>query len=287
MINLNTVTTTPSSKSPTVPFRPLFRGGCSKTRSTTLLGHCHGPLYQNFAVCYTRFVFTVLPKMGLDDLIAFGADVELQFSDGTLMANSTALSLFSSVLRGAVEANAGKVSGNSSGTPNSSSSRPHKQRKKDNSIPMEGVKKEEWLQVAAFWYPVVPAPTIESWQQAELLLRVGSQFDLQLVLHKVDLYLREHANELTAGAYAGGFAFAGSSASAPETQTVWKWLQLADKSGLTECLAALGARAAEVDWRACGSDENLQGLSIAAMKELIKAMVPKHRPNCSSCTRNW
>lgn len=130
--------------------------------------------------------------------------------------------------------------------------------------------------MAAFWYPVVPAPTVESWQQAELLLRVGSQFDLQLVLHKVDLYLRDHANDLTASeAIPRGTAVAVANTGDEAPESVWKWLQLADRSGLTVCLAALADRAAQVDWQACSKDENLQGLSPAAMRQLVKAMVPK------------
>jgi hypothetical protein len=133
----------------------------------------------------------------LDELVSFGADVELLFSDGSLMASSTALGLFSSVLRGAVEANAGaaaRSNGASNSNSNSNSSSTHAVA----SIPVEGITKAEWLEVASFWYPIVPAPTICGWVQAELLLKVAVRFDIATVLHKVDLCLQQHAGAMTA-----------------------------------------------------------------------------------------
>jgi hypothetical protein len=87
------------------------------------------------------------------------------------------LSLFISVLRGAVEANAGAAAGSCSDGSGSS--------KEGSSIPLKGVTKKDWLQVAAFWYPSVPSPQIKGWFQAEKLLSFGIRFDIQLVLHKV------------------------------------------------------------------------------------------------------
>jgi hypothetical protein len=67
--------------------------------------------------------------------------------------------------------------------------------------------------VAAFWYPVVPSPVIKTWEQAELLLTVGSKFDIQLVLHKVDLYLKSRAALMVSG---------------PDSNfnSVWQWMGL-------------------------------------------------------------
>jgi hypothetical protein len=113
----------------------------------------------------------------LKDLISANADVELQLDDGTLMASSAVLSLFISVLRGSVEANAGAAAGSCSDGSGSS--------KEGSSIPLKGVTKKDWLQVAAFWYPSVPSPQIKGWFQAEKLLSFGIRFDIQLVLHKV------------------------------------------------------------------------------------------------------
>lgn len=113
----------------------------------------------------------------LEDLISANADVELQFDDGTLMASSAVLSLFISVLRGAVEANAGSAQSSCNSTPGSS--------KEGSSIPLKGVAIDDWLEMAAFWYPIVPSPKVEGWEQAEKLLKFGTQFDIKLVLHKV------------------------------------------------------------------------------------------------------
>jgi len=82
------------------------------------------------------------------------------------------LSVFSSVLRGAVEAH---TAGSNASKGDSSRS----------TIPIEGLTREEWLQVAGFLYPVVPAPKIKDWQQAEFLLEVGRRYGLSLVLDKV------------------------------------------------------------------------------------------------------
>lgn len=114
----------------------------------------------------------------LEDLISCNADVELQFNDGTLMASSAVLGLFSSVLCGAVEANAGSAQSSCKSMLGSS-------KQSSNSIPLKDVTKDEWLEMAAFWYPVVPSPKIEGWTQAEMLLKFGFQFDIKLVLHKV------------------------------------------------------------------------------------------------------
>lgn len=86
--------------------------------------------------------------MQLEELIGLNADVELQFSDGSLPCNSTLLSVFSSVLRGAIEPNTAG---------SNASSKSHNARC---TIPMEGLTMAEWLQVAGFLYPVVPAPDI-------------------------------------------------------------------------------------------------------------------------------
>lgn len=77
----------------------------------------------------------------LEELMSFRADTELQFEDGTVEANSTILSFFSSVLRGAVEAHTAAAAKGSETT------------KTRLVIPIDGVSREEWMQVKAsrFW----------------------------------------------------------------------------------------------------------------------------------------
>jgi hypothetical protein len=188
----------------------------------------------------------------LEELIDFKADVTLEFQDGTMSANSTLLGLYSSVLRGATEvATAGTAGcGTSAGS----------NRSRDSSnitIPMPSTKKDEWMQVAPFLYPVVPPPTINNWTQLETLLKVSSTFDIQLVLHKAEQYLISSISELDA--------------EPTSEKSVWKWLNLADKAGLQECLAVLATRAAAIDRAGCAQLEGLQGLSPPALKQLVVA----------------
>lgn len=41
-------------------------------------------------------------------------------------------------------------------------------------VPMTGLTKAEWLKAASMLYPVSVAPTIQSWEDVELLLQVGA-----------------------------------------------------------------------------------------------------------------
>lgn len=187
----------------------------------------------------------------LEELIEYNADVTLEFEDGTLAANSTLLGLYSSVLRSAVEVEAaagGDGTSTSGGT----------QDKPCTRIPMPGTKKEDWMLVSAFLYPVLPPCSITSWTQLETLLTVAASFDIPLVLHKADQYLLDHSSELDA--------------ETPESEKcVWKWLRLADKAGLQDCLSVLAARAAEVDRQGCAAMERLSDFSVLVLKQLLVA----------------
>lgn len=73
---------------------------------------------------------------------------------------------------------------------------------------------------------------------------------------------------------------------------VWKWLQLADMSGLQVSLAAMAERAVSVDRKGCVNAENMQGLSTSSMRELIAALAnagsmqgTTWQAHCSSCKR--
>lgn len=103
----------------------------------------------------------------VERLMSLNADTELRFDDGALPANSNVLSLFSSVLHGAIEAHSGDDNSN-----HSSTSSPIV-------IQMQGLTKAQWLKVAQCWLPVQPAAAVRYWARAELLLRVGSRFDMR------------------------------------------------------------------------------------------------------------
>lgn len=113
-----------------------------------------------------------MASVNLIDLLSVGCDIELQFEDGTMPANSGALRVFSSVIDHALDAQecqtpakARKASASSTPATASTDER--------TIIPLPGVTKEQWLRVAEFLYPVVPSPKIEDWQEAEFLLEVG------------------------------------------------------------------------------------------------------------------
>lgn len=86
---------------------------------------------------------------------------------------------------------------------------------------------------------------------------MGKKFDMQLLLHKVDLYLEPRAPEMTR--------------KQPQ-QDYWKWLKLADSAGLTVCVPAIVKRITEGNKHSCTKDENLQGLSVASFSALVKAL---------------
>jgi len=126
--------------------------------------------------------------MQLEELIGLDANVELQFSDGLLACNGTVLSVFSSVLRGAVEAHTAGSNTSKGDSPRCT-------------IPIEGLTREEWLQVAGFLYPVAPATDIRDLQQAEFLLEAGKKYGLSLVMDKVDTFLAGSSNYMVAAAH--------------------------------------------------------------------------------------
>jgi hypothetical protein len=122
----------------------------------------------------------------VERLMSLNADTELRFDDGDLEANSKVLS---SVLRNAVEAHTAGDVNSSARTSNSSST--------TIMIPIEGVTKQQWLAVAPFWHPVTPAPVVKTWAEAELLLRIGSRFELHPALDKARDYLLANLDKLT------------------------------------------------------------------------------------------
>lgn len=185
----------------------------------------------------------------LEELMSIDADTELRFDDGVLKANSTVLSFFSSVLRGAIEADKSSSSSN---------------RKV---IPMEGLTTAQWLEVAPFWHPVDPAPVVKTWEEAELLLEIGSRFNLRPALDKVSEYLLANMDKLTAAPTPNSTNSSNSSID----ETVWKWLRLADQVCLTSCLPAMVKRAVKVDRAGCSN--NTQGLSAATLQQLVAELV--------------
>lgn len=224
----------------------------------------------------------------VEDLLAMDADVQLTFSDGTLMANSTMLRMTSPVLRNALEAHTAGAAGlhllssssnNNKGNRSSTSLSTSSTTTTSNStatIPIEGVTKEDWLKAAAFVYPVVRPAKVTGLSQAELLIRVGSKFDMPLVLHRVDEHLAEAAKD--------------DMICLPNN--IWKFLHLADEAGLKLCIPELTDRAVRVDASSCASAEHKQRLSHTALEHLVDSLVklgvfaqaqPAGRRDCGRC----
>jgi hypothetical protein len=89
---------------------------------------------------------------------------------------------------------------------------------------------------------------------------VGRKFDLQLLLHKVDIYLESRAPEMF------------GEISVQERAKYWRWFKLADGAGLTVCMPAIAKRITEDSRCSCQRKENLHGLSEAAYQVLVYAL---------------
>jgi hypothetical protein len=204
----------------------------------------------------------------VESLMSLNPDTELQFDDGILPANSNVLCFFSSVLRGAIEAHSAGGSDSSTIV-----------------IPMNGLSKGQWLEVAPFWHPVEPAAVVETWAEAKLLLRVGSRFELRPALDKASEFLTANVDKLTVTSSTGS-----TNSSSSSEMSLWKWLQLADELRLSSCLPALVNRVVSVDRDGCSILANTQGLSAATLQQLVATLVtgspvPSSQKRCSRCTQ--
>lgn len=127
-----------------------------------------------------------------------------------------------------------------------------------------------WLQAAPYWHPVSSVPALQTWEQVEVLLKVGSRFDLQPVLQKADSYITANCSQLLK--QAGGPTY------------IWKWIQLADKSCLQGSLPVLASRVVELDRASCSEAENMQGLSALFLQKLVAVLcASKVTLPCTCC----
>lgn len=219
--------------------------------------------------------------MHLYEMMSCCTDVDLVFTDGKASGSKAHLSMVSSVFCGAIEAD--KDSSTENSRENSNTNMDNSNSNIDNSnssssstsrlqIPVAGVSIGEWMQVARFCYPVSPPAEVQGWQEAELLLRVGSQLDMPLLMHAADHFITAQVQQLD------------GNDSSP--RYILRWLKLADKYALSKSLAAIAAHAASVPsfnlnpggpdqlrfW--CRDEANLQDLSPAALRQLVMALAP-------------
>jgi hypothetical protein len=117
--------------------------------------------------------------MQLDNLLSFGCDVELRLNDGTMPASSVAVRMINNVFGNALDAEVG------SSTPDHAdvecaqcccSSSSSSNAASPTILPLPGMTKAQWRRVAAFVYPVAPAPQIRDWGEAGYLLSVSMRF---------------------------------------------------------------------------------------------------------------
>jgi len=210
----------------------------------------------------------------LERLMQVCADAELHFDDGVLPANSTMLSVFSNVLCDAVEVHTSAPAGDNLPRGSSTTS-------KTMVLPMQGLLKAQWLQAAPFWYPVDPAPIVQTWQEVELLLRIASQFDLRPVLQKAGDFLAANVGQLKATNSSS------SSSSSSKDLCIWTWLLLADELRLSSSLPALISGAVEVDLAGCSNLDNTQGLSAGTLQRLLAAAATVALPSGKENTARY
>lgn len=118
--------------------------------------------------------------------MSFCSNVDLRLTNGVVPASMSHLGAISSVLRGAIDAH------------NNSSSSTRLQ------IGMDGLSREERMQVARFLYLIPDGAAVQDWQEAALLLRVGAQFDMPQLLQAADRYIVNHTHQLVCSSSTGG-----------------------------------------------------------------------------------
>ena len=195
-------------------------------------------------------------------------DVVLRFGTETLCGHATLLRLASGVLRNALEAHKASPAVSASKEPHGSAIE----------IPMDGTAKQDWLLIMEFIYPVVPTPRV-TLENLEVLVQLAHKYEIPVVLHRADHFLKSHIVSLV-----------GNSCSDFATH-VWKWLTVADQSGLEDACAACVAKlltepkaAAQV----C-SPEALQGISPKTLHRLVGSMSQRlaeqgpGKAYCSTC----
>jgi hypothetical protein len=131
---------------------------------------------------------------------------------------------------------------------------------------MPGVSKDEWMQVVAFCYPLAPPVEVRTWRAAALLLKVGGQFDMPLVMDKAGQIIVANVQQLYRTDGPGN---------------VWKWLRLADQHNLAAAVRAVVRRTVVADRFGCMELSSMEGLSLAAVKQLVLALVPAS--GCFAC----
>lgn len=188
-------------------------------------------------------------------LLADGSDVVLEFRDASgaledVPAHSLTLRQWSEVLRMAIQA---ESSGSNSSDRSSSSSSCRIR------IPMDGTKKEDWLAVMEFLYPVTPPPVV-TWDSLEPLLRIGDKYAMPAFLQKSNNFIQHQKKDLTLDPDSNLF--------------VWKWVHVLDRYGLhtaaKQCIDGQESVAALLG--AC-DQERLSDLSSGTLQHLIKASI--------------
>ena len=132
------------------------------------------------------------------------ADVILCFDDEEVPSHSQLLRMWSNVLCEVIAAEYGD-----------------RKDGKSLRIPMTGSSSSDWIEVAAFLYPV-SEPAQVTWSNLEAVLVVGDKYDMPHIMSRGVKFLDAHMHELNT--------------TEGHEKYIWKWLYLMDKTAeLPEC----------------------------------------------------
>lgn len=233
-----------------------------------------------------RDIVGMLSRGCPDVVLSFAADEEGKPAV-LLPGHSQILSAWSSVLGGALEAAVSSSSGSRSsskeadgtataeGKPATVTAAAAAAAAQDtcvndaavNAIPMPGTSVQDWLEVAAFMYPVIP-PAQVKWSNLETLLVLGAKLDMPAILANAAAFIQNHMCLLDMAE--GGMRF------------IWKWLPLLDSAGLDEVCALCIERAVQLDKSSCSVESRLRGLSSKALQRLVLCLATDGY--CFACT---
>jgi hypothetical protein len=177
------------------------------------------------------------------------SDVELSFDDKVMPGHSQLLSLWSKVLKEAIET--GSSQGASAVT----------KETHQLSIPMNGTSSIDWLKVVPFIYPPHGGEATVTWHNVKALLVLGDKYDMPGLACKALKFLDTHQAEMNA--------------IDKDHKYIWKWILLLDHTAASNQSLVLKAcikRAASGSLKNTCTRENMKGLSRDAVEMLAAAL---------------
>ena len=172
-------------------------------------------------------------------------DVILQFDDGAVPGHSQLISLWSKVLREAVDT--GYYGRAASGL---EYDHPFK-------LPMVGTRSADWLKVVPFIYPGDGAEV--TWDNLEALLVLGDKYDMPHLASRAAKFLNTHVAELNSNE--------------EDDKYIWNWIYLLDRAaGANRSLCDSCISRVATYFKVTCTSENMKGLSRGAVERLASAL---------------